>query len=79
MQELYGGAIPRSPRLVRNAQPYPKGNSLMLSYNTWFSVRQYDAMNDEYVHIVRFPQHHLAWEYINKRGLRNAKVVREYF
>ena len=49
----------------------------MLSYNTWFSVRQYDAMNDEYVHIVRFPQHHLAWEYINKRGLRNAKVVRE--
>ena len=48
-------------------------------FDTWFAVQQYDAMNNEYVHIVRFPQHHLAWEYINKRNLRNAKVVREYF
>ena len=48
-------------------------------FDTWFAVRQYDAMNDEYVHIIRYPQAHLAWEYINKRGLRNAKVVREYF
>jgi hypothetical protein len=48
-------------------------------FDTWFAVRQYDAMADEYVHIVRFPQAHLAWEYINKRSLRNAKVVREYF
>jgi hypothetical protein len=55
-----------------------KGKTV-ITYNTWFSVRQYDAMNDEYVHIVRFPQHHLAWEYINKRSIRNAKVVREYF
>ena len=48
-------------------------------FDTWFAVQQYDAMDDTYVHIVRFPQAHLAWEYINKRNLRNAKVVREYF
>ena len=49
-----------------------------MSFDIWYAVQQYDAMNDDYRHIVRFRHQHLAWEYINKRNIRYAKVVKEY-
>ena len=50
-----------------------------MSFNTWYAVMQWDAMDKKYVKIVARPLKHLCYEYINKYKLRNAKVVAYYW
>ncbi len=50
-----------------------------MSYNTWYSVMQWDAMDKQYVELVKRPHKHLCYEYIQKSNLRNAKVVAYYW
>ena len=48
-------------------------------FNKWYAVMQWDAMDKQYVELVKRPQKHLCYEYINDRNLRNAKVVAYYW
>ena len=48
-------------------------------FNKWYAVMQWDAMDKQYVELVKRPHKHLCYEYIQKSNLRNTKVVAYYW
>ena len=40
---------------------------------------QWDYIDKQYVELVKRPQKHLCYEYINKSNIRKAKVVAYYW